>query len=123
MGILSFISLCIGGFGIMNLIAGGVRARTGHIGILRAMGMSRENIVKIFLAEGVIISIIGSLSGVIIGVIGAILSGKLIMIPPQFNVLQILFALVVSLAFGIGMGVYPARKAGNIAITDALRDI
>jgi putative ABC transport system permease protein len=87
------------------------------------MGMSRENIVKIFLAEGVIISIIGSLSGVIIGVIGAILSGKLIMIPPQFNVLQILFALVVSLAFGIGMGVYPARKAGNIAITDALRDI
>lgn len=123
LGILSFISLCIGGVGIMNLIAGGVRARTGHIGILRAMGMSRENIVKIFLAEGVIISIIGSLSGVIIGVIGAILSGKLIMIPPQFNVLQILFALVVSLAFGIGMGVYPARKAGNIAITDALRDI
>ena len=107
----------------MNLIAGELRARTGHIGILRAMGMSRENIVKIFLAEGVIISIIGSLSGVIIGVIGAILSGKLIMIPPQFNVLQILFALVVSLAFGIGMGVYPARKAGNIAITDALRDI
>lgn len=123
LGILSFISLCIGGFGIMNLIAGGVRARTGHIGILRAMGMSRENIVKIFLAEGVIISIIGSLSGVIIGVVGAIISGKLIMIPPVFNVLQILFALIISLVFGIGMGVYPAKKAGDIAITDALRDI
>lgn len=123
LAILSFISLCIGGFGIMNLIAGGIRARTGHIGILRAVGMSREDIVKIFLAEGVIISIIGSFSGVIIGVVGAILSGKLIMIPPQFNISQILLALVISLIFGVGMGVYPAKKAGNIAITDALRDI
>ena len=89
LGILSFISLCIGGFGIMNLIAGGVRARTGHIGILRAMGMSKKDIIKIFLAEGIIISIIGSFLGVIIGIIGAVMSGKLIMIPPEFNILQI----------------------------------
>lgn len=123
LGILSFISLCIGGFGIMNLIAGGVRARTGHIGILRAMGLAKEKVTNIFLAEGVIISVIGSLTGVIIGIIGSILSGKLIMIPPEFNFLQILLALIISLAFGIGMGVYPARKAGNIAITDALREI
>lgn len=123
LNILSFISLCIGGFGIMNLIAGGVRARTGHIGILRAMGMSKEEVVKIFLAEGIIISIIGSITGVVIGVIGAVLSGKLIMIPPEFNFLQILVALIISLIFGVGMGVYPARKAGQIAITDALREI
>ncbi|STO32286.1 Macrolide export ATP-binding/permease protein MacB [Fusobacterium necrogenes] len=123
LGILSFISLCIGGFGIMNLIAGGVRARTGHIGILRAMGMSKKDIIKIFLAEGIIISIIGSFLGVIIGIIGAVMSGKLIMIPPEFNILQILLALIVSLVFGIVMGVYPAKKAGDISITDALRDI
>ena len=42
---------------------------------------------------------------------------------PVFNVLQILLALIISLVFGIGMGVYPAKKAGDIAITDALRDI
>lgn len=123
LGILSFISLCIGGFGIMNLIAGGVRARTGHIGILRAMGMSKKDIIKIFLAEGIIISIIGSFLGGIIGIIGAVMSGKLIMIPPEFNILQILLALIVSLVFGIVMGVYPAKKAGDISITDALRDI
>lgn len=123
LGILSFISLCIGGFGIMNLIAGGVRARTGHIGILRAMGMSKKDIIKIFLAEGIIISIIGSFLGVIIGIIGAVMSGELIMIPPEFNILQILLALIVSLVFGIVMGVYPAKKAGDISITDALRDI
>lgn len=119
---LAALSLVLSGIGIMTLISSGVRARTSHIGILRAIGMPKENITKIFLMEGVIISIVGTISGTILGVLGSVLGGKLIMIPPVFNmgtiVLSILFALVV----GIGMGIHPARRAGNMNITDALRE-
>lgn len=123
LGVLALISIGVGGVGIMTLISSGVRARTSHIGILRAIGMPKENITKIFLMEGVIISIVGTISGTILGILGSILGGKLIMIPPVFNigiiVLSILFALVV----GIGMGIHPARRAGNMNITDALKEI
>lgn len=120
--LLSIISLGIGGFGIMNLIAGGVKARTVHIGILRAIGMARKDISKIFLAEGVIIAIVGAITGIIFGIAGAFIGGKIIMIPPVFNVFQIFIFIAISLVFGIGIGVFPAKKAGEMSITDALRE-
>lgn len=122
LGVLAFISICLGGFGIMNLIAGGVRARTVHIGILRAIGLSKDNITKVFLAEGIIIAISGTICGLVLGIIGGFLAEKLIMIPPLFKVLKISIYLLIALAFGIGVGVFPAKKAGEMSITDALRE-
>lgn len=122
LGVLAIISIGIGGVGIMTLISSGVRDRISHIGILRAMGMSKENVVKVFLTEGIIISIVGTLTGIILGIIGAILGGKLIMIPPVFNIDKIILAILFSLLTGIGMGIQPARKAGEMNITDALRE-
>lgn len=122
LSILAIISIGLGGIGIMTLISSGVRARTAHIGILRAMGMSKENVVKVFLFEGSIIAIVGTMIGVVLGIIGSIVGGKLIMIPPLFNVGNIFLAILLSLIVGIGMGVYPARKAGMMNITDALRE-
>lgn len=120
--VLAALSLVLGGIGIMTLISSGVRARTAHIGILRAMGMSKENVVKVFLFEGSIIAVVGTMIGVVLGIVGSIVGGKLIMIPPLFNVGNIFLAILVSLVVGIGMGVYPARKAGMMNITDALRE-
>lgn len=122
LGVLAIISIGIGGIGIMTLVSSGVRDRTSHIGILRAMGMSKENVVKVFLTEGIIISIAGTLSGIVLGVIGAVLGGKLIMISPLFNTDKIILAILFTLLVGIGMGVYPAKKAGKMNITDALRE-
>lgn len=122
LGILAFVSLSLGGFGIMNLIAGGVRARTVHIGILRAMGMNKDDIVKLFLTEGIIIAIAGTICGIIFGIIGSFIIGKIIIIPPVFKILKIFFYLIMSLIFGIGFGIFPARKAGEMNVIDALRE-
>ena len=122
LGILAFVSLSLGGFGIMNLVAGGVRARTVHIGILRAMGMSREKVTRVFLTEGIIIACAGTICGIILGTVGSFIIGKIIVIPPKFDILKILFYLIISLIFGIGFGIFPAKKAGEMNITDALRE-
>lgn len=119
---LAALSLVLSGVGIMTLISSGVRARTAHIGILRAMGMSKENITKVFLTEGAIISLLGTVTGVIIGIFGSVVGGKLIMIPPVFNIDKIILAILFALLVGIGMGIHPARKAGEMNITDALRE-
>ena len=119
---LAALSLVLSGIGIMTLISSGVKARTAHIGILRAMGMSRECVTKVFLTEGGIISLLGTISGIIIGILGAYIGGKLIMIPPVFHIYKIVLAILFALVVGIGMGIHPARRAGNMSITDALRE-
>lgn len=120
--ILAIIAIAIGGIGITTLISSGVRNRTTHIGILRAMGLSKKNVINIFLTEGAIIAFFGTLTGIVLGIIGAILGGNLIMIPPVFNFFKILTTIVLSLILGIGMGILPAKKAGDMSITDALKD-
>lgn len=122
LGLLSVISLCIGGFGIMNLVASGVRARIGHIGIMRAIGTPKKDVVSIFLIEGIIISIIGSIIGIILGSIISIILGKLIAIKPEFNIFQIVCAMGSSVILGVVMGIYPAAKIGKIDIIQALRE-
>lgn len=119
---LAALSLILSGLGIMTLISSGIRARTAHIGILRAMGMAKNKVVQVFLIEGVIISIVGTITGTIIGILGAIFGGKLIMIPPKFDIGEILMAVLIALVVGVLMGMYPAQKAGNMNITDALRE-
>ena len=122
LGILSIISLGIGGIGIMNLVASGVRARIGHIGIMRAIGTPKKDVVSIFLIEGIIISIIGSIVGIILGSIISIILGKLIAIKPEFNIFQIVCAMGSSVILGVVMGIYPAAKIGKIDIIQALRE-
>ena len=103
LGALAFISICLGGFGIMNLIAGGVRARTVHIGILRAMGMSKEKVTRVFLTEGIIIACAGTICGLLLGIICSFIAEKLIIIPPMFKVIKIIIYLIIALTFGIGI--------------------
>ena len=123
LGILSLISLSIGGLGILNLIASNIKARTGHMGILRAMGMSAKDMSSVFVTEGAIISFIGSLVGLVLGIIFSLVVGKIINIYPIFSFGNIFISLVISLVVGIGMGSIPAIKAGQKNIIDLLREI
>ena len=106
----------------MNLVASGVRARIGHIGIMRAIGTPKKDVVSIFLIEGIIISIIGSIVGIILGSIISIILGKLIAIKPEFNIFQTVCAMGSSVILGVIMGIYPAAKIGKIDIIQALRE-
>ncbi|MFK4785451.1 ABC transporter permease [Fusobacterium sp. MFO224] len=121
LGIIAFVSLALGAFGILNLIGNNIKARSKHIGILRAMGMEKNNVVKTFILEAVIISLVGSFIGIFLGVTGSFLIGKLINIYPVFNVFQILFSLLLSLGIGILMGVYPTKRINSESIIKILK--
>lgn len=122
LNMLSIISLCIGGFGIMNLVASGVKSRCNHIGIMRAIGMAKRDIIEIFFIEGMVISILGSVIGVAIGITFSLIFGKLISIAPEFNFLQIAAAFFISIILGVVMGIYPAAKIGKMNIIEALKE-
>lgn len=123
LGILTILSLAIGGFGIMNLIASNVKSRTGHMGILRAMGMSSKNMSIMFITEGIIVSLVGTVLGSILGVIFSILVGKIIKIYPVFSLGDIFLSLIISLVIGILMGSYPAIKGGKKDTIELLREV
>ncbi|MFA6708900.1 MAG: ABC transporter permease [Fusobacterium sp.] len=122
LGLIAFVSLALGAFGILNLIGNNVKGRSKHIGILRAMGMKINNIIKIFIFEALIISIIGSFTGIILGITGSIIIGKIIGIYPVFRLFQISISLILSLGIGIIMGVYPTRQINKESVVKILKE-
>ncbi len=115
------ISLLVGGIGIMNIVLATVLERTREIGIRRATGARRGDIVRQFLLESVLISIGGGLVGIAFGyflswAIAATAGWKTIVAPSS-----ILIAFFVSMAVGVVFGIYPARKASRIDPIEALR--
>jgi len=115
------ISLLIGGVGIMNIMLVTVSERVREIGIRRALGARRRDIVEQFLIETTVISALGGLIGVVIGVaVPAVLSyysGLPVVIRPWSPIIA--FAIAVSI--GVIFGVYPARRAAMLDPVDALR--
>lgn len=122
LGVLSFISLCIGGLGITNLIASGIKSRSAHIGIMRAMGMPAKQVTKVFLTEGVIVSLIGGVIGTILGIIAAFILGTVIKINPDFHITQIFISILIAVIVGLAMGIIPAVKIGKLNTVDALKN-
>lgn len=119
--ILSFISLGIGGIGILNLIATTVRERGSYIGVLRAMGMSRESLTKIFIIEAGIVIVLGTSIGITFGVAMSYIAGNILKIPPYFNFFKIMVTLALIMGISLIFGVYPAKRAGKIEIVKALK--
>ena len=115
------VSLLVGGIGIMNIMLVSVTERTREIGIRMAVGARRRDILVQFLAEAVILSLLGALAGIALGYGGAYtlghFSGWDIVLQPQATLLAVLFA------GGIGtfFGWMPARKAARLSPIDALR--
>lgn len=119
--ILSFISLIVGGAGILNLIAAAVRERTSYIGILRTVGMDKGSLMEIFLIEAAVVITLGAVIGVILGVAVSYLAGNLLKIPPYFNFIKLVGALVLTMGVGLIFGVFPAKRAGELEIVEALK--
>jgi len=115
------VSLVVGGIGIMNIMLVSVTERTREIGLRRAVGARRQDILTQFLIEAVTVSLAGGIIGIVLGVVGAwaigYFAGWLAPIQARAVVPAFLFAAAVGVFFGF----YPARKASRLNPIDALR--
>ncbi len=115
------ISLLVGGIGVMNIMLVSVTERTREIGIRKSIGATTNAILLQFLTESVIISLIGGIIGMMIGISGAYILGSFANITPRLSAEVIMGAILFSSAVGIFFGIYPARKAANLDPIEALR--
>ena len=115
------ISLLVGGIGIMNIMLVSVTERTREIGIRIAIGAKQRHILVQFLLEALMISIIGCLIGVCMGVGGALLVQKFFSISVAITQSSIMISFLVATGVGVFFGFYPARKAANLEPIEALR--
>lgn len=115
------ISLIVGGIGISNIMLVSVTERTREIGLRKAVGAKRQDILRQFLIEAVILTLIGGLLGIILGIILGILIGSLAGITSSITLGSIALATGVSVGIGIIFGFAPAWKASRLDPIDALR--
>ena len=120
------ISLLVGGIGIMNIMLVSVTERTREIGLRKAIGGTEGDIMSQFLLEAILLTIIGSFMGIVLGIASSLLAflmiskfvdGWVFIIPPVAVVVSVLVATVVGIAFGY----YPARRAARLDPIEALR--
>ena len=115
------ISLVVGEIGIMNIMIVSVTERTREIGIRKAIGARKINILIQFLIESLIITLLGGITGIIIGCLGITIIGKLDLVPAVYSAKWILISLIVSLLIGVVFGLFPAYKAAKMDPIKALR--
>ncbi len=113
------ISLLVGGIGIMNIMYSTVTERTKEIGIRRALGATKQDILTQFLTESVILSVFGGLTGLLIA--GLIVLAIQSVFPAAINLLSVALAFGVSSLIGIFFGVFPAKRAAKLTPIEAIR--
>jgi putative ABC transport system permease protein len=121
LGAIAAISLVVGGIGIMNIMLATVTERTREIGIRRAIGAKKSDIIHQFLIESIILSAMGGLIGVFLGVLIPLIITKLAAMVTIITPWSVILAFCISVAVGITFGLYPARKAANLNPIEALR--
>lgn len=121
LGGIAGISLLVGGIGIMNIMLVTVTERTREIGVRKAIGAGRSNILIQFLIESSVMSGVGGIIGAILGVIASKAISNVMGISYVINIPVIIGAFIFSLAVGVFFGLYPANKASKLKPVDALR--
>jgi len=121
LGAIASVSLLVGGIGIMNIMLVSVTERTREIGIRMAIGARERDILLQFLLEAIVISVIGCLIGLALGISGAMLVNKLAEAAVVISGNSILIAFGVAASVGVFFGYYPARKAARLNPIEALR--
>jgi putative ABC transport system permease protein len=119
LGAVAAISLLVGGIGVMNIMLVTVTERTREIGIRKAIGASKADIVGQFLAEAVLLSLFGGLVGVAIGLIGS--QFTIVGVQPVVAPYSVGLAFGVALLIGLFFGLYPANRAASLRPIEALR--
>jgi putative ABC transport system permease protein len=129
LGVLTFavaalgsISLLVGAVGIFTIMTISVRERTSEIGLLRALGAEREQVLALFLAEAVVLSLLGGLAGLGAGAgIGWLLGATVRQLPVSYSPFFIGLALGLSIVIGLVAGILPALNAARLDPVEALR--
>jgi putative ABC transport system permease protein len=121
LGGIAAISLSVAGIGIMNVMLVSVSERTREIGLLKALGVTRRQIVSVFLVEATVISFLGGLIGTTVGLAGGASMRRLWpAFPVEAPLWAIVASLTVSIVVGLGFGAMPARQAARLDPVEAL---
>jgi putative ABC transport system permease protein len=115
------VSLLVGGIGIMNIMIISVTERTREIGVRKAVGGRKQDILLQFLIESVVLSVTGGMLGILLGVVGAYLINTYGSLTPVISPHAILISFISASTVGIFFGIYPAWKAATANVIDALR--
>lgn len=118
---ISCVALMIGGIGVMNIMLVSVTERTREIGIRKAVGATRLNILSQFLIEAVVLTAVGGLLGLALGEIASLLTNKYSPLPAYVPVWAMVMGVGISAAVGIVFGLWPAWKAARLDPIEALR--
>ena len=121
LGAIAAISLVVGGIGIMNIMLVSVTERTREIGIRKAIGALKRNILAQFLLESMSLSLLGGLLGILLGWAVSSLAASLLAIPMSIAVWTVLLSAGFAAAVGLVFGIYPAWRAASLRPIEALR--
>jgi putative ABC transport system permease protein len=115
------VSLLVGGIGIMNIMLVSVTERTREIGVRKAMGATKLNILFQFVVEAVVLCLVGGMIGIVLGTLGAIVLSLLAHWNTLISPIAILLAFCFSAVVGLFFGIWPARQAARLDPIEALR--
>jgi putative ABC transport system permease protein len=121
LGGIAVVSLIVGGIGIMNIMLVSVSERTREIGLRKAVGATRRDILMQFLIESCAIAVVGGVVGVVMGSVGAQVLGRVFDTTAVVTTQSVVISVVVASAIGLFFGIYPARKAAQLDPIEALR--
>ena len=121
LGGIAAISLLVGGIGLMNIMIVSVTERTREIGIRKAVGAKKFDIMLQFLIEALLLTVIGGLVGILVGCLAITIIGKIGLVPAVYSAKWMFISFIVSLSIGILFGLFPAYKAAKLSPIDALR--
>ncbi len=121
LGAIAAISLIVGGIGIMNIMLATVMERTREIGIRRAIGARKADIMRQFVSEAVAISITGGIIGVVLGITLSLSVSLFTDVKTHIVLYSIILAFAFSVIVGISFGYLPAKKAANLKPVDSIR--
>ena len=119
--VVAIITLVVGGIGIVNILLVSVTERIREIGVRKALGARKRDIIIQFITESIMLTGIGGLVGIIMGIGGGFVISSLIKIPPVINIQVIVLAFLGSVALGLLFGVYPAKRAADLDPIESLR--
>jgi len=121
-GAIGGISLLVGGIGIITIMTISVNERTSEIGLIRALGAKHSQILSLFLGEAVVLSAIGGIAGLILGIgIGLLLTTAIPALPIHTPWTFVILAESIAILIGLAAGVIPARRAARLDPVEALR--